>query len=219
MPRPTFLGKSILAKFVSHRHFWIVAAHRSTPVDPFKHRTQRQHIYASKDSQRPFAELGLHCSRAWKEIVFFPGSQSRLIRDLHRQEVGRRAQLPFAIELPPAEHLVGIHVVSPCHSRDRGSRHQRLFDNRSPFRFRPPNVLPSRYPPLQWLFGCVHNSSLWTQTKVPTKTIIFNHSLLVHTVTTGRFTLLATLRVDVPGFSSIDDLLWRGAAEDFKKNL
>ena len=31
------------------------------------------------------------------------------------------------------------------------------------------------------------------------------------------FRTLATLRVDVPVFSSIDDLLWRGAAEDFKQ--
>jgi 5'-3' exonuclease len=30
------------------------------------------------------------------------------------------------------------------------------------------------------------------------------------------FRSLATLRVDVPVFRSIDDLLWRGAAEDFK---
>jgi 5'-3' exonuclease len=30
------------------------------------------------------------------------------------------------------------------------------------------------------------------------------------------FRTLATLRFDVPVFSSIDDLLWRGAAEDFK---
>ena len=31
------------------------------------------------------------------------------------------------------------------------------------------------------------------------------------------FRTLATLRVDVPVFGSIDDLLWRGAAEDFKQ--
>jgi 5'-3' exonuclease len=31
------------------------------------------------------------------------------------------------------------------------------------------------------------------------------------------FRTLATLRVDVPVFSSIDDLLWRGPAEDFKR--
>jgi len=31
------------------------------------------------------------------------------------------------------------------------------------------------------------------------------------------FRTLATLRVDVPVFSSIDDLLWRGAAENFKQ--
>ena len=31
------------------------------------------------------------------------------------------------------------------------------------------------------------------------------------------FRTLATLRVDVPVFSSIDDLLWRGAAQDFKQ--
>ena len=31
------------------------------------------------------------------------------------------------------------------------------------------------------------------------------------------FRTLARLRVDVPVFSSIDDLLWRGAAEDFKQ--
>jgi len=31
------------------------------------------------------------------------------------------------------------------------------------------------------------------------------------------FRTLATLRVDVPVFSSIDDLLWRGAVEDFKQ--
>ena len=31
------------------------------------------------------------------------------------------------------------------------------------------------------------------------------------------FRTLATLRVDVPVFSYIDDLLWRGAAEDFKQ--
>jgi 5'-3' exonuclease len=31
------------------------------------------------------------------------------------------------------------------------------------------------------------------------------------------FRTLATLRVDVPVFTSIDDLLWRGTAEDFKQ--
>jgi len=30
------------------------------------------------------------------------------------------------------------------------------------------------------------------------------------------FRTLATLRVDVPVFTSIDDLLWRGPTEDFK---
>lgn len=46
-----------------------------------------------------------------------------LIRDSYRQEVGCRAQPSFVIELPPVEYLVGIHVVSSCHSRYRGSRH------------------------------------------------------------------------------------------------
>src|SRR5215469_7944530 len=31
------------------------------------------------------------------------------------------------------------------------------------------------------------------------------------------FRTLATLRVDVPVFKSIDDLLWRGPAKDFKR--
>ena len=31
------------------------------------------------------------------------------------------------------------------------------------------------------------------------------------------FRTLATLRVDVPVFTSIDDLLWRGPEEDFKR--
>jgi hypothetical protein len=31
------------------------------------------------------------------------------------------------------------------------------------------------------------------------------------------FRTLATLRVDVPVFTSIDDLLWKGTAEDFKQ--
>jgi 5'-3' exonuclease len=33
------------------------------------------------------------------------------------------------------------------------------------------------------------------------------------------FRTLATLRVDVPVFTSIDDLLWRGPAEDFKRTI
>ena len=37
------------------------------------------------------------------------------------------------------------------------------------------------------------------------------------TMRCALFRTLATLRVDVPVFRSIDDLLWRGAAEDFKQ--
>src|SRR6266481_1708198 len=33
------------------------------------------------------------------------------------------------------------------------------------------------------------------------------------------FRTLATLRVDVPVFTSIDDLLWRGPAENFKRTI
>jgi transposase len=35
-PGPLFLANQFLLNFVSHRHFWMVAAHRSTPVDPFQ---------------------------------------------------------------------------------------------------------------------------------------------------------------------------------------
>src|SRR5215471_4290001 len=54
---------------------------------------------------------------------------------------GLRLTLTFLIQLPPVEHLVGIHVVPSRHSRHRGSRHQRLFHNRPPLGLRSPPVL------------------------------------------------------------------------------
>src|SRR5215472_4052289 len=75
------------------------------------------------------------------DVSDFFDSRPKINRDSYRQKIARRAQPSFLIELPPVEHLVGIHVVPSRHSRDRGSRHQRLFYNRPPLRFRPP-LLP-----------------------------------------------------------------------------
>ena len=47
-------------------------------------------------------------------------------------------------------------------------------------------MLCSLHSDLRCLIRCVHDSSLWTQTKVPTKAIIHTHTLGVHTVGIGR---------------------------------
>jgi len=51
-------------------------------------------------------------------------------------------------------------------------------------------LLPSRYSYLKFLVLCVHDSSLWTQLFVSTKTIIFDYSYFVHTVRIGRLRLI-----------------------------
>src|SRR5262249_25977169 len=139
------------------------------------------HIHSSKNSQRPFRELNLHGSWLRNETAPVHSLSALLTRDSYRQEVGRRAQPSFVIELPPVEHLIGIHVVPSCHSRDRGSRHQRLFYNR-------PRSALVRH-------RCfLPGSSTWWECLSVSTILLRGHIILiyivgVHTVGTGRLRL------------------------------
>jgi hypothetical protein len=59
-------------------------------------------------------------------------------------------------------------------------------------------VLCSLHSDLRCLIRCVHDSSLWTQTIVPTKAIILIHALLVNTVGIGRLLMKLLVLVDFP---------------------
>lgn len=98
-------------------------------------RTQGHHVHRSSDSKRSSRKFYFHGSRRQSPDILYR-FHGWLRLDLHRQKLWVHAdtQPPFAKQLSPVEHLVGIHLVSSGHSCYRGSRHQGLFHD-VPFLF------------------------------------------------------------------------------------
>src|SRR6516164_8863653 len=146
--------------------------------------------YATPSPQRcqKFAASPWRAGFPWflvaKENVLFHGRPTLLIRYLYRKEVRPWPQPPLPIELPPTEHLVGIHIVSSCHSRYRGIWQQRLFHDGPPRCLSSPTILSSRLSGSAC--GCVHDFPfVGTHFTVHTP-IILIYIVVVHTVGTGR---------------------------------
>src|SRR3974377_1881233 len=167
-----------------------------------QHGTQRHQVHRPRNSQRPFRTFDFHGSRRQCLDIPLHRFSSLFLLNLHRQKlwVHADAQPPFAKQLSPVEHLVGIYIVSSGHSRYRGSRHQGLFHD-APLLFNgSPTFLRLCRRRLRSLTECVHDSSSWTQLKVSTKTIIFDYSHSEQTVRIGR---LRTSRSQDPQFRKL----------------
>src|SRR5437667_7175026 len=77
-------------------------------------------------------------------------------------------------------------VVSPCNSRRRGTRQERLFHN-LPSLPDCSTLLPrSRHSDLKCLIRCVHGALFVDTNTVSTKAIILTHTVEVHTVGSGQ---------------------------------
>src|SRR5271169_307658 len=126
-------------------------------------RTQSHHVHRPSDAKGSSRKLYFHSSRRQRQVLTLHRFCGSLRLHLHRQKMCSHAdaQPPFAIQLAPVEHLVGIHIVSSGHSRHRGPRHQRLLHNvPSLFNGSAP-LLRLRHLHLRHLTQCVHVSSLW----------------------------------------------------------
>src|SRR6266436_80527 len=147
-------------------------------------RTQSHHVHRSSDSKGSSRKFYFHGSRRQSPDIALHRFWGSLRLNLHWQKlwVHADAQPPFAKQLSPVEHLVGIHIVSSGHSCYRGPRHQRLFYNVPSLFYGSATFLRLCRRRLSHLTECVHDSSVWTQINVSTQAIIFDYSHSVQTV-------------------------------------
>jgi acetyl esterase/lipase len=94
--------------------------------------------------------LELYRSQSTSGSVTFCFAHGTLIGNLHGQEFrgGAVAQPPFAIQFPPVEHLIRVHIVTPRHSRHRCPRLQGRFHDLAPIFHTPPPLLRPCYLPV-----------------------------------------------------------------------
>jgi hypothetical protein len=90
--------------------------------------------------------LSFPIAKRFRHLLFL---SRLLIGDLHWQKFRVRAasEPPFAIQFPPVEHPIRVHIMAPRHSRHRRPRLQGRFHDLAPPLFHtPPPLLCPRYP-------------------------------------------------------------------------